>query len=139
MPKKIEIVEMILHSLNGGDAVSDQQARYHPAMVSEVTGEIYSHLINSLVTQNTLGRNDNFSLDGYTKTFPKVLVLFDEERCEHYSVLPSEILHLPYQRGIRFISPTHDQSSQFIQRSNNSSVVFLFRSVERAREQPATA
>lgn len=124
MPKKKEIVEIICHTLNGGDSVDDTQSRFHPAMVEENIGDIYKNLISSLVTSSMLGKNDNFQLDFYTKTFTDVPVAYDEERCEYYSELPCQIIDLPFQKGVRFISPVQDQSSQFVPRSNNSSVVF---------------
>lgn len=122
MPKKIEILEMILHTLNGGDSMSDQQGRYHPAMVNEVIGEAYENIISSNVSSG--GKPNSFMLDGFTKTFINVPVSYDSNREEHYADLPAEIMVLPYQKGIRFISPAHDQSYQFVPRSNNSSVVY---------------
>jgi hypothetical protein len=125
MPKKIEILEMILHTLNGGDSVTDGESKYHPAMVTEVIGEVYESLIAANVSNMIGGKGqDNFALDNYTKTFTDVPVVFSESREEYYSLLPAGVLGLPQQRGIRMISPTLNQSRQFAPRSNNSSVVY---------------
>jgi hypothetical protein len=123
MPKKIEILEKILHILNGGDAVSDQQAAFHPAMVAEMIGESYENIIASNLASPS-ARTDNFRIDNYTKTYTAVPVGYDNERQEHFSTLPVEILALPFQQGVRFISPIHDQSYQYIPRSNNASAVY---------------
>lgn len=123
MPKKIEILEMILHTLNGGDSMSDQQSRYHPAMVNEVIGEAYRNIIASNITSGG-NKPNNFMLDGFTKTYMDVPVSYDSNREEYYAETPVQILILPFQKGIRFISPMHDQSYQFVPRSNNASVVY---------------
>lgn len=122
MPKKIEILEMILHTLNGGDSMSDQQGRYHPSMVNEVIGEAYRNIIAANI--NSGGKPNNFMLDGFTKTYTDIPVAYDSEREEYYAELPVDIMVLPYQKGVRFITPAHDQSYQFVPRSNNASVVF---------------
>lgn len=124
MPKKIEIVEIVSHALNGGDSVTDTQSRYHPSMIGEVVSEIYEQLIASNVDQSMKGRIDNFVLDNYTKTFSNVTVTFDPTRQEFFSPLPSGIMDLPYQRGVVMICPQHDQTQQFVPRSNNSSAIY---------------
>jgi hypothetical protein len=58
--------------------------------------------------------------DAYTKTYKNVEVLTDEDRNEKYSILPCSVVVLPDNRGVRMISPMHDQKNSFVYRSNNS-------------------
>jgi len=136
MPKKIEILETILHSLNGGDSVADTQSRYHPSIVGEAIADIYGQLLTTNVTKAMSAPSDSFALDNYTKTFTSVPVEYDNVRCEYFSDLPAEIVSLPFQSGVRFISPIHDQSYQFLPRSNNSVGMFSELEVSQTENMP---
>lgn len=135
MPKKIEILEKILHVLNGGDSMADQAAVYHPAMVAEMIGESYENIIAANLA-SPQSKTDNFRLDNFTKAYTPVPVQYDVLRMEYYSTLPVEILSLPSQKGVRFISPVHDQSYQYIPRSNNASVVYSALEVSEVDDTP---
>ncbi len=54
---------------------------------------------------------DHSFLDGYSRAFENVPIAFNVSRKEYYSWLPSPVIQLPHQLGIRQVSPMEDQVS----------------------------
>ena len=122
MTKK-NFIDLIIHKLNGGDSTPDTKGKYHPEIIAKYVELAFSSIINGIQEQ-AIKYRDFGQLDSYTVTYSPVTVTYDSTREEYYSDLPAKIMNLYKNRGMRFITPTNDQSYHFIYRENNTSNVY---------------
>jgi hypothetical protein len=111
--------ELIISHVAGGAVPSDLDSRYHPLTIGKLFDVVYESLIYQ-VSANQIMYRDYGQLDAYTKAFKDVPILHDADRDEYYSIIPSPIINLPLNRGIRLISPMQDQKNRFWYSENNS-------------------
>jgi hypothetical protein len=126
---KIELIELIQHRLAGGDLVPDQLGRFHEKVIEKYVSLAVASLMNQL-EKNAIKHNDFGQLDDYTITRTEVPVLYDNARKEYYSILPVKVVKLYKNRGIRLVSPNHDQANRFDYMDNNESDVYSELEVE---------
>jgi hypothetical protein len=133
--KKNQYIEIVQRRCCGGEPTADLISRYHPKIIEKEIDQVYESLLQSLFVQNIKG--GNFAvLDAYAHPYPNannpspVLIKKDIYRNEFYCDLPAPVIALNSpgngtgNYGIRIISPTKDQSVQFIPIDNNADVVF---------------
>lgn len=125
--RKIELIEMVLDNLSGGDAVADVRGRYHPQMISKFIEAAYNDLIYQVATSALNPKEkqvDFFQLDAFAKIHRDIVVSDDADRSLKYSVLPFAPVKLPEELGIRMICPEDDPTNPFAHVDNNSQAVF---------------
>ncbi len=125
--RKIELVEMVLDYLSGGDAPGDVRSRYHPAMIEKHIEGAYADLIYQVMEAaiNPRDKKVDFTVvDAFAKIHRNITVVDDVDRSLKYSVLPFAPLKLPEDRGIRMICPEDDPTNPFAPVDNNSQAVF---------------
>ena len=120
---KEQLIDLIIDRLAGGDCPQELKGKYHPEIVSKHIGIAMNYLMQNIVVKEA-ERSGTSVYDAYTKTFKNIEVLFDSDRNEKYSVLPCSIIVLPENRGVRMISPMHDQKTNFVYRANNSVSIY---------------
>jgi len=125
--RKIELIEMVLDNLSGGDAVADVRGRYHPQMISKFLEAAYNDLIYQVVEAAIDRKNNKVDftvVDAFAKIHRNIAVSDDADRSLKYSILPFAPLKLPEDRGIRMICPEDDPTNPFAPVDNNSQAVF---------------
>ena len=120
---KEQLIDLIIDRLAGGDCPQELKGKYHPEIVSKHIGIAMNYLMQNIVVKEA-ERSGTSVYDAYTKTFKNIEVLFDADRNEKYSVLPCSVVVLPENRGVRMISPMHDQKTNFVYRANNSVSIY---------------
>lgn len=117
MKRKIEILETAESLLVGGPMNADQRSRYPRWLVTSVLSKGYDSLLSSQFEQWRSGMfpKNQFLLDNYTKTYtpqttPPVVVQYDTVRKQYYIDLPSPVIALANNDGIRLVSPTENES-----------------------------
>ena len=120
---KEQLIDLIIDRLAGGDCPQELKGKYHPEIVSKHIGIAMNYLMQNIVLKEA-ERSGMSVFDAYTKTFKNVDVLTDDDRNEKYSLLPCSVVVLPENRGVRMISPMHDQKTNFVYRSNNSVSIY---------------
>jgi hypothetical protein len=126
--KKNQYIETIQRRCCGGEPTADLISRYHPKIIEKEVDQVYESLLQSLFVQNIKG--NNFAvLDPYTRGY-EAPILFDSARNEFYSDLPKPVIALNSpgngtgNYGVRMISTTKGQSSQFIPIDNGADDIF---------------
>ena len=120
---KEQLIDLIIDRLAGGDCPQELKGKYHPEIVSKHIGIAMNYLMQNIVVKEA-ERSGTSVYDAYTKTFKNIEVLFDAYRNEKYSLLPCSVVVLPENRGVRMISPMHDQKTNFVYRANNSVSIY---------------
>ncbi len=121
--RKIQLTEMIVDYLAGGDAPSDVRGRYHGAMIDQYVNIAYNDLIyNVYVEGQEIG--DYSQLDSFARAFRAITVSDDGDRDLKYAILPFPPVQLPDNMGIRLICPNDDPTTAFAYLDNNSVAVF---------------
>lgn len=118
--KKIELIDLIIDALAGGDCPQELKGKYHPEIVKHHITLALNYLIQDIVYKEAERKNNFGYLDSYTKAFKNVEVLYDSDRDEKYSILPKTIVPLPKNRGLRMISAMKEQRYSFLYRDNNT-------------------
>lgn len=120
---KEQYVSLIIDYLAGGNCPADLRGRYHPQIIEKYLDMVFSEIVYQ-AHANAVTFRDFGQLDAYAKALKNVQVDYDQDRDEHYSVLPDTVIGLPMNRGIRSISPMQDQKSKFWYSENNTVDVY---------------
>ena len=112
MIKKIELIELIQHRLEG-EARTKGLGKYHKTVLAYFIGRAF----NSLLIQ--VFRNNLSNFDAYTKWYKDVDIEYDSTIGIYYSVLPAPVIQLPRTGdGILQINDMLDQSIQYVPITN---------------------
>lgn len=122
--KVIQLIDLIIDRLAGGDAPQELKGKHHPEIIRKHISLVYDYLINTVVYPQAVRNNNLGYLDPYVKTYLGVEIQEDSDRDEKYSDIPSAYISLPMNRGIRMISPEQGQHKPFLYRDNNSSRLY---------------
>lgn len=119
--RKINLVEMCVDFLAGGDAPADIRGKYHPAMVEKFLEAAYSDWINEIYLESK-HFTDFSRLDSFCQVYDvDVTDLGDDKwECE----LPFAPMQLPDNMGIRQVFYVDDETSAFSYLENNADPVF---------------
>jgi hypothetical protein len=117
---KKDIIEICRDRLSAG--VADKKIQIHDAVLEAEIELVYNAVIHALCLQ-AIHFRDVSQLDHYIKRYDNVAVVCDTVTEEYYSILPSPIIQLPNQMGIRSISPLKDKKINFIFRENGENEV----------------
>lgn len=132
---KEQLIDTIKDRLAGGDCPQEIKGRYHPEIISKHITLVLNYLIKSVAYKEAEMYGWGI-LDGYSKAYKDVDVVFDASRNEYYSFLPCSVVQLPMNRGVRMISPMHDQKYNFIYRENNSISIYQHLDVDKIKGIP---
>ena len=119
---KRQWIELIIDYLAGGACPADLRGKYHPRVVEELFGLVYSDIIYQ-VHANAVRYKDFSQFDNYVKSYGNVPVLYDQDRDEYYSVIPGAFINLPENRGIRMVAPMQSQKDKLWYTENNNADV----------------
>lgn len=120
---KEQFVKLIQTQLSNGNVTAALMGKYHPAEIEKFIELAYNDVVGKAYSQSQ--RYSDFSqLDNHIKAYKKVPVLWDQDLCEYYSILPAPIIQIPDNQAIRLISPMLDQSYAFVYEDNSSTAVF---------------
>lgn len=133
---KRNLIDLIKHRLAGGDCPQELKGKYHPKIIEKHIEIVLNYLIKTVAYKEAEREQDWGLLDSYTKTYTNVPILEDIERNEKYSVLPVNVIDLPQNRGIRFISDQQNQAMQYIYRDNNSVDIYSNLDIDRVSTKP---
>lgn len=128
---KRNLIDLIKHRLAGGDCPQELKGKYHPKIIEKHIEIVLNYLIKTVAYKEAEREQDWGLLDSYTKTYTNVPILEDVERNERYSILPVNVIDLPQNRGIRFISDQQNQAMQYIYRDNNSVDIYSNLDIDR--------
>lgn len=112
MIKKIELIELIQHRLEG-EARTKNLGKYHKKVLASFIGRAFNSLLIEVFRKNL----SNF--DSYTKWYTDVDIKYDSTTGIYYSELPAPIIQLPRTGdGILQISDMFDQTIQYVPITN---------------------
>lgn len=112
MIKKIELIELIKHRLEG-EAETKNLGKLHNNVLAYFIGRAF----NSLLIQ--VFRNNLSNFDAYTKWYKNVDIRYDSQTQIYYSVLPAPVIQLPRKGdGIMQINDMLDKTIQYVPMSN---------------------
>jgi hypothetical protein len=117
-------IDLVKDVLAGGSAPQELKGKNHPEILRKHLTIVHNYLVGKVAYPQALAMGDLGYLDSYAKTFLDVPILYDEERDEKYSELPSTYIPIPKNRGIRMIAPQHGQDKPFLYRDNNTKRIF---------------
>jgi len=103
--------------------VADREKGFHPEVLAAICELAYNQIIYNLCLVS-ITHSDYAQLDQYTKRYYNVPVQCNTQNDEWFSELPSSVIPLPMNRGVRYIYPMKDKKTNFIFRENGTSEVF---------------
>lgn len=133
---KRNLIDLLKHRLAGGDCPQELKGKYHPKILEKHIEIVLNYLVKTVTYKEAEREQDWGLLDSYTKTYPNVPILEDTQRMERYCELPVNVIDLPQNRGIRFISDQENQAIQYIYRDNNSVDIFSNLDIDRVSTKP---
>lgn len=118
---KRQISDLVADLEAGGDPTVD--SKFHRDNIQALTEVVRNTLIE--LDYNQRRNEGQFDINGdFIKPFPNQEVLFDSDRDEYYTVMPSKYASLPNNRGIRMVSQMKNQKNEFIKLNAGSQFVF---------------
>lgn len=114
--RKIELIDLVLDNLAGGDAPDDVRGRYHREIISNLLDTAFSKLVNQTFF-DAKNYSDYSVLDSWAKNYS--LVITNEA-----VRLPYPPIQLPGNLGIRQVTPDGDLTNAFAYRDTNANAVF---------------
>jgi len=115
---KLEIAELVRDIKLGGDASSE--AKMHPTIIFKVAELARNQLIKtayndsrSLIAQQGYGVGRTYINGDFYSTYKSVKIYEDCDTNRLYSVLPGRLISLPHDRGLRSVSPMHEEDNPF--------------------------
>jgi len=133
--KKIEIVEMVLDFLSGGDAPADVRGKYHPAIISNHIASIFKDMVFKAYL-DAKSYSDYSVLDALARKETVDVIDISTEDKTGRCLLPYPPLQLPNNAGIRQVTPSDAPSNAFAFRDNNSNFVFSQLEVGQVSDRP---
>lgn len=118
--KKAQLIELVKRNLQGGDGTPELRGRFHQKEIElyismALDGTLNTRLNERQEYREELGLN-NWKYDAMTKSFV-VPIQDDNIRDRRYSELPTHILSVVNNGGIRMICPLKEESTQFFPRA----------------------
>ncbi len=107
---KGEFSELVIDLLSGGD--SSTENKYHPEIVWKAAEFIYASIVAQSFFKDADGNAYDINGDFIT-AFKNVDVKLDSDRDEKYSDLPTGIISVKDNRGLRQVSSMKDQKTVF--------------------------
>lgn len=121
MITKNQIANLIIDLKSGGEVSSS--SKYDVRDVYHLIDIARDYLIQ--VDYNRNRAEGDYSINGdFVTAFKNVEVKIDEERNERFSYLPSRVINLPYNRGLRQVSAMQGQGDAFIISENGAIAIF---------------
>lgn len=121
--RKIELVNLVLDYLAGGDAPDDVRGKYHPEIITKRVEAAYNDLIYEIAIA-AKRFSDYSQFDIFTQAHILAVTLDGGDNTIGEADLPFPIIQLPDNMGIREITYTDDEASAFAYLENNASTVF---------------
>lgn len=120
--RKIELIELVIDYLSGGDAPADVRGHQHPEIIAKHIEAAYSELI--LQTFLEAKKHSDYSmLDMFSKRFT-LSVTMQEGTSYGYADLPFPIMQLPKNASIREVTYTDDRASAFAPIESTANTIF---------------
>lgn len=119
--RKIELVELVLDYLSGGDAPDDVIGHQHPEIITKHVEAAYGELV--LQTFLDAKKYSDYSmLDMFSKRFTLTVTI--PVASYGYADLPFPIMQLPQNASIREVTYTDDRASAFAPIEITANTVF---------------
>jgi hypothetical protein len=113
MIKKIELIELIRHRLEG-EPRTKHLGKVHPEIIAFNIGLTYKSLVSQILQKRTVDP------DPFIKEYTDVSVSLDATTGDYYSTLPANIIMLPRRAasGVISVRPNDDTAIEYVPITN---------------------
>lgn len=131
--RKIELIELVVDWLAGGDAPDDVKGRYHPEVI-----KLHVHNAFNALVLNTYLESKRYAdygvMDAWAKNYTRTVNGLSEGKCN--VILPYPPLQLPDNMGIMQVSYSGDYTEPFAYMETNAEGVFSALEVSTVSTKP---
>lgn len=128
--RKIELIELILDFLNGGDGPGDLKGRFHDAVIKAHVELAFKNVVFQTYMEGKM-HSDYSVLDAWSRSYTLNIAGDDD-----IVYLPFPPIQLPNNMGILQVTPTGDLENAFAYRETNANAVFAALEVGSISETP---
>jgi hypothetical protein len=131
--RKIELQELVLDYLSGGDAPSDVRGKYHSEIINNHVNLAYNGVVFKIYMEGK-SYSDYSMLDAWARNYTITITDIDEPKGN--VLLPYPPVQLPNNMGILQLTPSDDLVNAFAYRETNANAVFAALEVAAVSTRP---
>lgn len=119
--RKIELVELVLDYLAGGDAPQEVKGKYHPEIIKNHLNTVFNRIVYETYMEGKL-HSDYSVLDAWALNY--TISITGVSTNTGNVLLPYPPMQLPNNMGILQVAPSTDLTNAFAYRETNANTVF---------------